>query len=237
MPSLSSKIIDRVFPIRPNLTKLGQMKYRVVKEATGFALVLVLVAVGSFLFDYWAGIMIDDRNKLRNKINRINGEVSALEGKLTKAEKSLPVYRALVARSPGGEIPLDRRQAGETLDKIKGDYGLSSLNLALPPVRDMEGAKYKNPSVSGVLCEMGLTVEGPSDEHIFRFLSQVKRDIPGMFKITAMTLTRAGEATPQALKALERDGKSALTKATMRLQWMGMKAVPKNTSPDSGKEH
>lgn len=229
------KLVNRIFPARLGLSKVGQLRYRLLKEGTGFLTGLLFLAALAYIAGSWATGLNEDRNKLNNKVNNTIADVNILSAKLTKAEKSLPVYRQLTASNETGQVLLDRQQVGEMLDGLKEQYFLPALKVTLAPVKNMEGSAYKNASMQGIMCDMALSIEGVTDEHILQVLHQINDLLPGhMMKITTLSINRTGDPNEQEMNALIQSGKSALVKSDVKLIWQGMKlnsAAPAPAKP------
>lgn len=223
-----SKISNRIFPERPGLNKVGQLRYSLIKQAVGAGAALLFLSAIGYVADFSAEGLRSDRQRLNNKVNNTIGEVNALEGKLTKAEKSLPVYRMLTERYPEGQVMLERQEVGAQMEALKSQYYLPVLRATLAPIKSGEGSKYKNTSMLAQFCDMTLTLEGVSDTHVLQLLRQLKDMLPGgIAKITSLTIARTATPTDALMGTLTQTGKASLVKADVKLTWQGMKVVPK----------
>lgn len=202
--------------------KLALLK--VVLKGGGICFALLVVAI---ILGVWAGGREETRNEVRSEVDKLTAESVALQNKLTRAEKALPVYQTLLGTYKGIDIPLDRQQAKETIEAMRDEHFLGSLRISISPLQDMPETKYKNNYVTGVKCTIMLGIEALSDEDVMAFLKAVTEKLPGSIKVTTMTLTRQALPTPDVVNIVAERGHPTFVRADVKLDWRGMKSVPK----------
>jgi len=213
--------------------KQAALRTRLLKGLTLSAIILgTLGAVA------WASSEIEDyytarTAELTDKVAKINTDIAATEKKLSQAEAMLPLYQKLVSEQGGVGILLDRQQAEKIINATKNDFLLPMMQAAINPPQDMKDEKYKNEFVAGIACDISLSFEALSDEHIIQTLHHLQETLPGGVRISALTMHRNKSFSATVVKDIMHNGPEGLVKANAKITWMGMKetAAPSAAPP------
>jgi hypothetical protein len=243
MAASKSKTLDAKVRKGASLFRLQgkalQLRKKLVKELMVCCGALCVLAAVQYLFADWEDAQTASRDKLHAAVLALDTEKDTLERRLSKAQKVAPLYVQIFKDTNKPELELDRRQAAQLIEKLKEEYLFASLRVGMSPPVDIKDAKFNNKFVAAQAVQIDLSIEALSDEHVLKFLNQLRQEMPGKLKITSFTLTKLTNPTPQVLALVLQSGKVGLVRSDIQISWMGFKfigTVPPPTPAPAAKE-
>jgi hypothetical protein len=183
---------------------------------------------------YFLTSMVEDLEKekdtLQTQVASVTNDRQTLENKYQKIQQNLELYNMLMTQSETDGLLVDRQVLRDKVEEFKTRYFLNDLSIAMGPVQELTGDKYKLKSGQMVNSELTVDFDTLTDEDIFSFLMALQNELPGGLRVSQFTITRLNKVTDEALRVIAKTGQYSMAKGQAKFSWMGIK-TPESSPP------
>lgn len=223
LPRIRNLLSERAVSLLRKPGKEGAAARRLFRATCVLGGVVLALTVMTYVLSEVRNDYTERRNQLVGGVAQMASDIAQTQMKLSKAEKAMPTFSSEFGNAQKPEISLDRQRAAELIERLKEQHLFASLRVSMSPVKDLEDARFKNRLFTGQYCEMLISAEGLSDEHVFQFLDQLDHELPGRLKIESLKVSRIAEPIPQMMALIAKSGRVGLVRADIKILWMGVK--------------
>jgi hypothetical protein len=218
------------------------MKYKILKkkiiiEACIIAGFVGALGAGAYFIDMFSDEYQNKSATLESEVNAINTQTRALRDKFSAVQREAELYKSIMAKFNDGGLSLTRQALYDKFTKYKMDYHLNDLRLTMGPVAVVAAPDYKRPSVEIVSSDIVMDFTAIADEHVFRMLDTMRRNLPGTVRIVSMELTAVAPLTDDVLHTIGEKGNFSLIKGTVHFTWFGLKTVEASDTNANAAKH
>ncbi len=217
------------------MEKLKQTKKKMTMEVGVCAAVVIVLGGLFFMADSMATSANEELARAQGEVAGIASQIAELERKYQIVNSSLVEYQNYNKKLKAGDYTIGREVAFNKLKTINDQYRIMQLMLGIPsdpaPLGDQE---FNKKTVEGKATDITLTMEAYSDLHVFSFLDEMQRELPGFFKYNEFTLTRDRAITIDLLAELSRGEKSSVVSSSLKGTWYGIFPKISELTPQGG---
>ena len=185
------------------------------------ALVALLLAVyggtGWLAWSEMSGRMTelrDQRQQLAAAMGRASRELRELEEKRETLERKRDAYEA--AQESGFLGTRDRLDATRAIERLASSNNLNTVDVELRPQVTLPGrGGHGTVTATPIIFK----VSGLLDRHIYAFMADLKRDMPGLVLVRRLEVRRAGEITPEVIERVRAGELPDLVTGTVEVAW------------------
>ncbi len=215
------------------MTKLQHLKRKLIRILMIFAAVLAAMAVVSYVSsDYAAKKGVQVRQEQSN-INVYHSRIEQLEQKFNIYETSFSAYTELDKKLKEGRFKLDTAEVKKILNRLRQQHRIANLTLQMTPQNRYGQEDPSSVGVEPVFREVTLSLSALSDLHIYAFLQDLERSMPGYMHFTKATVTRIRPLSDDILREVSVGSTPALVSGNITFVWLGI--TQKKSSATEGK--
>lgn len=158
---------------------------------------------------------------MQTKVQAANREATKSKERLQSAGASMALYDALKKEREEMSLVLNRREMTQLLTDLKMKYRLSSLNLQVSPEQPYEDDELRAMKLAVVSADVRLDFGGISDQHLFAFIQDVRRQCPGFIRIQELSLNRNKLFDIEAMRQISQGAKMEMVSGSLAFTWFG----------------
>lgn len=212
------------------MKKYKHLRKRTLTE-TGIAAALVLVTAGAmFAVSGMRDGAEKERKSMQSKVQSVKREADKSKERLESAGASMTLYDALKKERDAMSLTLDRQEMTALLGQLKEKYRLSSLNLQISSEIPYEDEELKTMKLDVVSSDVRLDFGGISDQHLFSFVNELRRKLPGFVRVKEVSLNRNKIFDIEAMRQISQGAKLEMVSGTLAFQWFGYPEVKKKAN-------
>jgi hypothetical protein len=213
------------------MRKFDKLKNKMIMELV-VASVIVAVIFGISLFA--SGLAEDaekDRRTAQAKLQTIRRDTQIAQERLQSSGASIALYDALKKERDEMSLTISRKEITDSLGRLKEKYRLSSLNLQMEPEQPFEDEEIRLMKLSVVKTTIVLEFGGMSDQHLFSFINELRRTLPGFIKVNELSLNREKIFDIEAMRQISQGATPQMVSGTMAFEWYGYPNAAVETAP------
>lgn len=203
------------------MSKQAFLQKLLVKEAA-IALAVIVVTVG--MMEVTGGIEMDSANSLRqttSQLNSTSSQLTTMRGQIDKsgsAEKryvNIRLQRDQEDYAPDNELMRDRLKILKEKYRLGNDLRLALSPEAAPNIREF------SPLNHNVLVreKMELSFSAMSDIHVFSFLDEFQRTMPGVVRLIGVSIKRDKDINVSILSQMTSGKSPSVVSAKITFLW------------------
>jgi hypothetical protein len=204
------------------MKKYAWLQKRLAKEG----LMLAGIAIAALcLMEVASGIEGDAATSLRrveSTLRNTTSQLSAMRQQISKLDTAKQRYVDIRLLRDQEEYSPNNEMLRERLVMLKSKYRLDdSFSLKLSPESQAQGGVFSalNHDVF-VRNNMLLSFGAISDLHAFSFLNEFQRSMPGIIRLTNVSLTRTSDINVTNLSSMARGFNPSLVQAEIEFVWV-----------------
>lgn len=179
--------------------------------------------------------IIDDlrvqRDQHRAQVSQLQAQVRDAETELEMLADSRASFEELLA---GGLLDSqDRLAAARTLERLRAEYGLTSIKYEMEPERTLPEMVPAGADVTVVSTTISVSMKGLLDTDLMKFARAVARELPGQVRIRALHLERGMRPEEASLAALRSGQLVSFVVGSAEFEWRTLR-FPVQSAEDRG---
>lgn len=198
-------------------------KKKLIKEGSiAFAVVAILGGLAGFS-NYMASRNEQQISMLQGQFNGYMGQLSELERKYQLIKESVEEYLQIKKKIKAGYYTLDREKAKEILSDIGKKHRIDKISTQMSPIETltMPDATFQRADVQ--FSDVRLSFKAMSDLHVYAFIDSLMQELPGVKKITGLSISMTDKFSNGALIDMSSGKKPEIVNAEISFLWMGIR--------------
>lgn len=206
-----------------------QRKKLIKESLIAFAAVAVLGALAA-TSDYLASRNESQIATLQGQLNNSTGQLTEMEHKYQVIKDSVEIYLEIKKQINTGYYTLDREKAKEILSGIGKKHRIDKIETQMSPIETltMPGVSLQRADVQ--FSDVRLSFRAMSDMHVYAFIDSLMRELPGVKKITGLTISMVGSFSNESLADMSTGKKPEIMNAEITFFWMGIRLFDLDSS-------
>ena len=202
-----------------------EVKKRLWSEGIIVAVVMIVLAGGSYYLMTWADENERQNKQLENQVNTIVAAMNTLRDKYSSVQKSAEIYQEVLQKSNNGRLSVDRELLRKKFLQFRSRYYLNGLSANMQPAQAMNKPQYRRRTYLLTNSEVKATFFMLSDEHLYNLIQAMQQELPGAIQVTQCTIVRQNRLTDATLESISKSGDAQLINADIKFNWLGMTPV------------
>jgi competence protein ComGC len=165
--------------------------------------------------------IIDDlqvqRDQRRGQVRQLQAQVRDAETELEMLADSRATFEQLLA--DGLLASQDRLAAARTLERLRGEHRLTSIQYEMEPERTLPQVVPAGADVTVVSTTISVSMKGLLDTDLVSFAQAVARELPGQVRIQALHLERGLRPQEESLAALRSGQLVSFVVGSAEFEW------------------
>ena len=215
------------------MNKYKQLTTKVAKRGA-VAAVIIAVFVGVYVgISMYADTVSAERKKTEDQYTQDRGLLADLRNQMNKSGEAEKRYISIQADRTNPDFSATMDGPGglnDFLRDAKTRYHFDKLTIK--PVKEVPSDKSELVNFPfNVLLRPHLVIQfqAVSDVHVFSFMDDLRRAVPGFIRIDKMELKRTADMTEAAIAQLQSGASPILVNATIEFTWI--RITPKDAKP------
>ena len=208
------------------MSKQAFLQKTLIKEG-GIALAVVVATIA--LMEITAGFEADAQNSLRqtrSQLSSTTSQLGTMRNQISESGSAQERYVGIRLQRDQEDYEADNALMRERLVALKEKYRLTDdLSIKLSPEEVVKTREFSalNHEVA-IRKEMLLSFGAMTDLHVFSFLDEFQRVMPGVVRLTKMSLVRKKDLDVSVLSQMTSGGNPPLVEAKIEFLWATLKA-------------
>jgi hypothetical protein len=216
--------------------RYDSLKRQVLLE-TGIvtAVMVVLLAIVYLLASIRDDYVANNQSSQRI-LDALDAEFNTLKGKYSFIQQNSTLYEEVKKKQEAGQLSINRGMVLEKFNQYKAQYGLSNLRLSVSPIQDIKDPQYVRKTSAVSSSEVSVELDTLSDERVYELLDAMQQELPGVCKITRLTLSRDHRMDDELLNTLRQKGTYPLVKTAIKFTWYSINPIEvPEIAPNAGR--
>lgn len=221
------------------MSKPKRMKKRIGLEAVVFGGIAAALAGGMIGTGSWFKSVDTKRMSLQSEVSNSESRIADITRQIDESGTSSEVFNKIRGQKDNLEFNFERDQARDRLAVLREKFRLSSLALVVSPEITLNLPKLQNMNTGAVYTDIELKFGAMSDTHIFSFIEELQRSMPGFVRVDKIELEREKAMDVTIFRLMSRGAVPQMVSGTIVFKWIGL-AKPKpvedgtQAAPDGG---
>jgi hypothetical protein len=197
-----------------------------VKEAVR-ALVLAGGALALYIgLSTWNASVQEENARLQSAYGQAQSEIALLRSKVESAGTSGKSFADLVQARGNANFEIDNSQVRDVLQTLVARYRINfEGKLEYSAQQNFESPALQNLINKFIVRrEAKINFTAITDQHVYSFLDELSRELPGIMRYSKLTIRRTSEADPSVIANLSGGNASYLVTADVTFDWYGIVA-------------
>lgn len=223
--------MNKAKQMQKNLVKLGAIVGGVVVVCVG-----IMVVTGSM-----ADSAAQRKMNAENARNNDSSQISTMRNQIEQSGDAEKRFVDISLKHSSSDYSANTDALKEWLRQMKDKYRFSdSFKLTLANEKKSDKPEFSALNFDVTVREpMKLEFGAISDTHVFSFVNQLERDMPGMVRVTKLGITRKSDITTSSLRDFAAGGTPENVEADIEFTWIGLtpkddKNNASSTAPAAG---
>lgn len=205
--------------------KQASLTKKLIKEVIIFVLIVVFLGGSAlYVFNYVQG-QEKRENDAQNSIRQIESQINSIKANYDKANVSIDLYREVSERFVNKTLETDDEALRTILLRLRDKYRLSQLNLKLDPKKpfQIDSVITNNSVVDLNYSRVELKLGAMSDVHLYSFVASLNQELPGIVRITELSVQREKALTNDALFRISKGAVPQIVAANLVFYWLDLR--------------
>ena len=208
-----------------NSIKYQQYRKRLLTESVIIAIVAVALGGVAFLFSTISGNYSEENAALKQQVDSITADMNSLQKKYTNIKQDINLYQEVQRKQSEDLLAVNRQAVMDKFNQLRTEYMLDDLRLSMSPVQPMKDEKYKRKTSMVTYSEVVVNLNALSDEHVYDLLVKMQKDLPGVSRLTNLSMTRQKTLSDDILRSISAKGSYPLIKTDIKFTWFGINPI------------
>lgn len=204
------------------MSKMLYLKKQVTRESGIIAGGVVIAFVLSMVTGGLAEDATNNMNMAQSRYNQAVSQLGMMRGQIAKSADAEKRYVEIMVGRDNEEFLNDTENLKNLLKTMKDQYRFSDsmrLTISSDAVSNKPDYTPLNYKVI-VRDDMEVNLAAISDVHVFSFMQDMDRRLPGLLRIKNFRLTRKAVMNMDSLTQMSTGGKPELVDATLKFTWI-----------------
>lgn len=185
---------------KPSKTLSGILGQKRIK------LLASLMAGFIFLSFYHFVVLQPENIAMGEDLNRVRQDIISMEGQIRKLRADYLTFNRQKdgfdrMKAQGFLEGQNRLVAQKSFDRLKEKSGLLDIDFEIGPMEVLEGGFEKDVTYRLLKSGVKVSLKAKDDESLYRFLSLLDEDFPGLVSVEDIHIRRGGESDPFLVSA------------------------------------
>ena len=204
------------------MNKMRSMKKRVTREAG----MVAVAVVGAFALSMGTGYLSDgalnEKNQAMAQYNQTQSQLGVMRGQINKSDDAEKRYVDVKLDRDNEDYMNDTDNLKNLLKAMKDQYRFAdSMKLTISADKPVDRPEFSALNYKVMLHEdMEMNVSAMSDVHVFSFLEDMKKRLPGLIRIKNFRINRKSSMSIESLTQMSSGNKPELVDATIKFTWL-----------------
>lgn len=204
------------------MSKMQLLKKQVTREAVIVAGAVVAVFVLYMVTGSFADSAMTKKNDAMNQYNQTQSQLGMMRGQITKSDSADKRYAEIKLQRDNEDYLNDTDKLKDLLKQMKDEYRFSdAMRLRISTEKVSEKPEFTPLNYKVVVREdMEMNTAAISDVHVFSFLQELERRMPGFIRVTKLKITRKTGMSIEALAQLSSGNKLEMIDTALKFTWL-----------------
>ena len=180
----------------------------------------MLVTIGGLLI-YLDGT----QNEYSKKHSWLKSDIQSFQGKIDGMDQQTLAFSEAI--EVWNSLPLEDRQmqglritdAKDLLDKLEKKYKLTGVQVSFSKPEDSKDEDLTTNSIVVSNSKVSITFKALTDEYVYNYIADIKKNFPGYIKLTSFYVRKAGEIDKGSLLQIAQGNMLGLVEAKIDFAW------------------
>ncbi|GEM_PF-1873857 len=205
--------------------KTAFMKKRIAVEVGIFVGVLAVIAGAMYGIKSWYTSVDQQRNTLRSELSAAESRISEITRQIDDSGTSSEIFNDIRSKKDNLSFTFERDQVAERLAVLRDKYRLSSLSLTVSPESEINIPRLQNMSMKAVYTVIDLKFGAMSDTHVFSFIDDLQRSMPGFVRVDDITIEREKAMDVTIFRQMSRGAVPQMISGSLSFKWIGLRPL------------
>jgi hypothetical protein len=204
------------------MNKLQRLKKTLIREAVKLALAVFILMIILFVVNYLQQGVLERKTDVESLLNQDRAQLALMQSQIAAAGEALQRFDALKLKAEDKNFADNTEALKASLRQLKTQFRFSNaMRLTITGARvsqqaDLQALNYK------VLVreDMELVIAAMSDVHVYSFLDQWLKEVPGIILVTDFKLNRRAPMSLESLAQMKSGSVPELVDGAIRFTWI-----------------
>lgn len=204
------------------MNKLQTIKKQVTRQAVMIGGAVIAAFALMMVTGFLADSALERKNQAQSQYTQAESQLGMMRSQLSKSDDAEKRYTDIKLSRDNEDFLNDTEKLKDHLKEMKDQYRFSdAMRLSISTDKVAENPEFSALNYNVIWREdMEMTTGAISDVHIYSFLQDMKRSMPGLIRITHLNLTRKSAMSMQNLAQLGAGNKLDLVDASVKFTWL-----------------
>jgi len=218
------------------MSRLQSLKKQVTRESALIGGGVVAAFVLMMGTGYLSEGAIQRKNMAQSQFTQSESQLGMMRGQINKSDDAEKRYIDIRLDRNNDNFLNDTDELKELLKQMKEQYRLSdNMRLTISADKVSERPEFQALNYKVIVRDdMEITTGAISDVHLFSFLQDMNRRMPGVIRIKSFSMTRKSNMSFENLAQLSSGSRIEMTDGTIKFTWLTLedKNPPKPAADD-----